>query len=395
MIMDEPTCAIAASSRAPGETLARLVERTRECYLPSPVSARLDLVPAEAPGQGCRLHFGATLECTGLAPSAGQASVAATLELPARAFDWLLDNPDRVRPDHYEFLAVCGEHRLPDGQHGLGLVETWLQLLKRPSSGQRAQLEAAYGHSPLQACESDFELDASDFDRAVLRAIARRSPCRIRGAAVFDGDCRRLRAGLPADTYTRGAFATPETVRAIRWPTLPEYAFSGAQVWAGQRDEGLLTRLHCDTKTLAARAPGRPQARAAVFAAHARHALSGRLLQQLPARPRRSAPPRLQALPAPGAGAGDVRRAGAGRHARHPDRLLPLRLGRRGRRVREPFRARSARAGAPAGAGRGAAGMMAVRPAPLRRRDAAFAPARRTARGPGHSAGMTATREAG
>jgi hypothetical protein len=254
MIIDDERSgseAAAAAGRSAETTMSLLVERAQEHFFGTRLVARLDVVPLEAPALGRSLHWGPTLTCTPLDEPAREVQLSARLELPMRAFEWLLDHPDRILRNHPDFVAACdGRLSRCDDKAFLIMTEGWFQLLKRPSSAQRAQLDAARAQAPLRPGEGDFDLGPGDLEHAVLRAIGRRSPCRIRGAVNFEGgDCRRLREGPAAAGYTSGSYAPPEVVRAIRWPALPQHAFSGAQIWAGQRDKGPLTRLHCDTMT--------------------------------------------------------------------------------------------------------------------------------------------------
>lgn len=237
------------SLRSPCAVLLGLAERSREFYFSAGLIARLDIIPVDAPDEGCRLHFGPTLICTPPDRPADEApTFAATLELPGRALNWLLDHPELVDFQHPEFVAAC------DGRlavHGARVVaELWLQLLKRPTLDQVAALDQAYLHAPAHARACDFEDDAPDIELAVLQAIVRRSPRRLRCAVTFDVENgQALREVLPESGYTSGSIASREIVCAIRWPALPAYAYVGAQVWAGRRSEGPLTRLHCDTLT--------------------------------------------------------------------------------------------------------------------------------------------------
>jgi len=228
---------------------------------------RLDILPVDAPQDAGRLQFGATLEWQAgdaAAPPALAAKLAATLELTTAGLRWLLAHPTAIDLRNPELGAACAG-RL--ALRGAPLVaELWLQLLKRPTPADAAALALACAQAPVRPRAGDLEGGAEDADganleRAVLQAIARRSPRRLRRAVALDRvDCRGLRAAVPAGGYSGGALAPAALVRAIDWPALPPQAFSGAQVWAGDGGPGVLTRLHCDAQTsLLAHLEGRKQ----------------------------------------------------------------------------------------------------------------------------------------
>jgi hypothetical protein len=248
--MSEKIHAAATGPRPARDTLLQLVERSREFYFSPGHAMQLDVIPSDAPEQGCRLHFGATLDCTpiGDASAAAPAPIAATMKLPASGLHWMLFHSIDVDTRSAALMAACG------GAFELGgaraVAEFWVQLLKRPRRDQMEALKLARRHAPLEARERDFEDAAENLEDAVLDAISRRSPRRLRNAVSFSGgDCARLRAGLPAGMYSNGSPAAPDVVDAIRWPDLPAEVYTGAQVWAGQREEGPLSRLHCDVVT--------------------------------------------------------------------------------------------------------------------------------------------------
>ena len=249
---------------SPAPILDRLASRACEHYFAPAAPMSLDVVAIDGADAGRRFEFERGLACSAIEftpslpraalepPVFGPPSRSATLRLPTTALDWLFAHPHEIDLRGAGFATACRGQLAIEGD--AFVVDYWLQLLKRPTARTLEALELARTLAPRTPRTLDVffggPLDGPAATRSVERAILRRLPCLLRRCVEpLDASWHQAFETASLNGYTGGT-AAPALRDAVAWPTLPEAAFSGVQLWAGRSTTGVeLTRLHCDPAT--------------------------------------------------------------------------------------------------------------------------------------------------
>lgn len=299
------------------ERLKMLNDRLAEHYVSPSQPWILDLVISDAMISSRRFVLGRSIEMIVL-PNQSAADFDATqrlavppanttMTLSAAVLEKILADPTRFDPRNAASLAQ-GSLQI----EGDALVAAyWIQLLKRPTAKQLASLVKARARAPAWLNSvphiSAKHTSSEHLFEEIVKALEHSTPLhlsnaldwpelmwtlndwRVReGATIVSihpvNDARlsisnfidafdRPSNGDAGALYTDGCVLSPPWEERFRIPVVPAAAFSGAQLWFGQRrTHAVATRLHCDlANSFLAQVFGRKRVR--LYAPAQEHAL--------------------------------------------------------------------------------------------------------------------------
>jgi len=266
------------------QLIGAILPRLEEYYVAPRQASTLDLVIRDSQAPRWRFKMGPTIEMIALHECVTSPPPDSTLSLSSAILLEILRDPTGFDPRNARSLALGGI--LIEGANRPAAY--WLQLLKRPSPGQRASFARARAGAPAFLVEVPYviapEKSARELRELIVNALEHCTPLHLRNilewpevhwtlddwceqegtkllplqsvsggylsVAEFVGALTRKLAVGDTDTvssYTAGCLLPPEWEARFRLPRLPADAFSPGQLWFGRQcTHSPVTPLHCD-----------------------------------------------------------------------------------------------------------------------------------------------------